>query len=329
MVIDNIIEKIAATVENHYLGNGAYARFLWQDENDTRKMGVNEYGCADAANILYSIGCFESDASKRAQLIRTMQDMQDEETGLFFEGTHHTYHTTAHVVSALELFDAKPVYELKALKKYLDIDELYSLLEGLDWENNPWPQSHQGAGVFAAMTITKMAPIEWQNSYFSWLKERCSPVYGMSYGAKMGKAPLYEHLNGWFHYIFNHEAAHRPIPYPDKLIDSCLDMYYHGGLDDKFANRCGFCEIDWIFCINRASRQTAHRFDEVKEAIRDFGRRFVGYMDQVDQKTDDGFNDLHMLFGAVCALCELQSALPGEYLTTVPLKLVLDRRPFI
>ena len=35
------------------------------------------------------------------------------------------------------------------------------------------------------------------------------------------------------------------------------------------------------------------------------------------------------LIGAVCALAELQLALPGKIETTVPLKIVLDRRPFI
>ena len=40
-------------------------------------------------------------------------------------------------------------------------------------------------------------------------------------------------------------------------------------------------------------------------------------------------NDLHMLFGAVCAVSELQLALPGEIESTVPLKNVLDRRPFV
>ena len=44
---------------------------------------------------------------------------------------------------------------------------------------------------------------------------------------------------------------------------------------------------------------------------------------------DEGFGDRHMLFGTVCALAELQQALPGELESTVPLKLVLDRRPFI
>ena len=48
-----------------------------------------------------------------------------------------------------------------------------------------------------------------------------------------------------------------------------------------------------------------------------------------DFETDDPINDLHMLFGTVCALAELQNALPGEIVSTRPMRLVLDRRPFI
>ena len=39
--------------------------------------------------------------------------------------------------------------------------------------------------------------------------------------------------------------------------------------------------------------------------------------------------DLHLLFGMVCCLAELQQALPGTFRTQRPLRLVLDRRPFI
>ena len=66
-----------------------------------------------------------------------------------------------------------------------------------------------------------------------------------------------------------------------------------------------------------------------KEAILDFAKEFVEYLDSLDFETDDGVNDLHMLFGAVCALAEMQAALPGVVETTKPLRLVLDRRPFI
>ena len=42
-----------------------------------------------------------------------------------------------------------------------------------------------------------------------------------------------------------------------------------------------------------------------------------------------GLNDLHALFGALCCLADLQTALPGLIRTERPPKLVLDRRPFI
>ena len=58
MNIDGLIGKLYATVKNHELGNGEFARWLWQNEKGNRKLGANEYGCADAANILYTIGRF-------------------------------------------------------------------------------------------------------------------------------------------------------------------------------------------------------------------------------------------------------------------------------
>ena len=258
-----------------------------------------------------------------------MQAMQTPETGLFYEGTHHTIHTTAHVVAALELFDARPLYPLTALLPYRDKDTLYRFLESLDWAGKPWPQSHQGAGLFAALTITRSVSAQWQTWYFDWLRERCDPVTGISYGRRLGQDTLAHHLYGWFHYMFNHEYARRPMPYPEKMIDSCIDMYDHNALDPLFGRRCGFCEIDWVFCLNRATRQTPHRFWEAKDRLRDFAGVFVDYLTAVDEAKTDDFNDLHCLFGAMCALAELQQALPGELESTVPLKLVLDRRPFI
>ena len=106
-------------------------------------------------------------------------------------------------------------------------------------------------------------------------------------------------------------------------------MYQNDMLSPVFGREIGFMEIDWIFAMNRASRQTAHRFDEVKTLLRDHAEKFIPWLDSLDPQTHDGMNDLHMLFGAVCAVAELQLALPGEIESTVPLKNVLDRRPFV
>ena len=57
-----IIDNVKKTVERHQLGTiGEYSRWLWQNKKGDRNLGVNEYGCADAFNILYTINEFYCD----------------------------------------------------------------------------------------------------------------------------------------------------------------------------------------------------------------------------------------------------------------------------
>ena len=81
--------------------------------------------------------------------------------------------------------------------------------------------------------------------------------------------------------------------------------------------------------MNRASREAGYRVDEAKDRIRKFADIYIKNLENTDYEKDEHWNDLHMLFGASCALAELQLALPGEIETDYPLKTVLDRRPFI
>ena len=60
-----------------------------------------------------------------------------------------------------------------------------------------------------------------------------------------------------------------------------------------------------------------------------FTDQYVPFLLGLNPNSDEGLNDLHLLFGAMCCLAELQTALPGQLKTERPLKLVLDRRPFI
>lgn len=333
MNIDNIIKKVSGTVASHKLeSEGEYTRWLWQNDGKTRELGLNEYGCADAVNILYAIGEFPNTEESRTAHIKALQNMQSSETGLFTEATHHPIHTTAHCIAALELFDAKPIYSLKDLMKYATNDGVKALLESLDWKGNPWDMSHRGAGIYAAMVLSDSVDSEWEDTYFNWLWENADPETGFwrKDAVLSGDVFVFAHLAGTFHYMFNHEYAKRPLRYPDKVIDTCLDLYNENKTGQvNFGKQITFAEIDWVYCINRASRQTPHRFVECKNALEKFANRFIEYLDGIDEKTHDGFNDLHMLFGTVCCLAELQQALPGVIKTKKPLKLVLDRRPFI
>ncbi len=340
--IRELVSRIRATVDSHELERGAYARWIWQSPEGDRELGINEYGCADAANILYTVDDFLCDKATREARIAALKSLQDPETGMFIEATHHTIHTTAHCTAALELFDELPLYPLVGLHKYYDKKELYSLLDSLDWYGDPWSQSHQGAGVYAALANADELTEEFSKSYFAWFWENADPVSGMWKLGFSDKAPctslrntadghasLYTYMAAGFHYYFNHEYAKMPIRYPERLIDSCIKMYREGGLPDYFMRTVAFLEVDFIYCINRACLASHHRADEVSEILEELAEKYVAYLYSLDPKTDDKFNDLHMLFGAVCALAELQNALKGKFITERPLRLVLDRRPFI
>lgn len=333
--LDELVLQIKKTVEKHNLGKpGQYQRWLWESAEKPRQLGLNEYGVADAANILYQIGYFPQDPKERAEWVSVLQGMQNPETGMYAESTHHTMHTTAHCMAALELFDAKPLYRPTEVLKYKDKNELYKLLDSLRWEDAPWRDSHIGAGIYVVMLLSDEADIEWIRAYFKWLDDNADPITGMwrKGFTTLPESLTHKVLGGAFHYLFNMENHKRAIIYPEKMIDTCLEQYLSGELNHYFKNfgrRCEFLEMDFVYCITRAMRQCHHRFEECRQTLLKFEKEFLDFMLSCDYEKDESFNDMHSLFAATCTLAELSSALPGTIETTKPLKLVLDRRPFI
>lgn len=328
--IQDIIDNILKRVESHKISDGKYARWLWQDTRNTRELGVNPYGCADAANILYMLGHFPRVVEERAEWVETMQDMQNKETGLFYEKTHHPLHTTAHVTAALELFDAAPKYRPYEALSFLDEGVFEKLMDSLDWKH-PWSESHKGAGVYVILNLCGVSNPKWNENYFKWFWDNADSNTGFWRKGDFeseGHAPIWHYMAAGFHYMFNHESAHMPVRYPEKIIDSCIKMYHEGG-HPSFGKRSDFIEIDWVFCLTRASEQTSYRFDEVREVLREFAEKYLEFWKNVDWEHEETVNDMHMLFGGACALAELQRVLRGELVSDRPLKLVLDRRPFI
>lgn len=321
--IHSIIKEMKDVLKRHEVAPGQYCRWLWDGEQEKRALGSNAYGCADAANIRYTLNIFPFDPEERAACIQGIQSFQDKETGIFKDATHSPIHTTAHCTAALELFDARPLYPFTSWEAFKEPENLQDYLE----ENL---NGHTGAGVFSAMAITGDADEAWKRAYFDWFNSRCHADTGLwTRGRAFLDAPSYFNIGDAFHYLFNYEYAREPIPYPDKLIDSCLEAYYTHSMDETFGKQFHFLEMDWVFCLNRASRQTPHRFAEIKQTLKEFAGDFIVYLNGVDWEHDDGANDLHLLFGVLCCLAELQQALPGEIISEKPLRLVLDRRPFI
>lgn len=327
--ITPIINNIAEVVENHKLAPGCYKRF---PEDDF----PNPYGCADAANILYSIGRFPRERYERDEFVRILREMQDKESGLFVEKpsdtskfVHDPIHTTAHCMAALELFDSAPNQSAKALEQYLDKEKMCEFFDSFDWRGSKVAPSHKGAGLYVALNLGGSDCREFNKNYFEWLWENADPDTGLwRRGHIEGPLNLWDHMQSTFHFLFNQEYAHIPLRYPEKLIDSCIYMYRFDPMD-TFGKKARYIEVDWVYCLTRAMQQTPHRHDEVMACLEDFAEKYIVYWQTADYSTNRNINDMHELFGGVCALAELQRALRGKLYSEIPLKLVLDRRPFI
>ena len=326
-------QRVLEIVGRHSLGApGVFERWTGVEAPGERPRGPNPYGCADAANILYTVDRFPRDLAWRAGFVEQLRGFQSADDGLFREATHDPIHTTAHCLAALELFDAGPLHPLAALEALQEPEAVARFVEELDWRTNPWIGSHRGAGLYAALHLAWETTPEWEDRYFGWLEAASDPATGLPRGDTLGEGQrrdwfVFPALAGAFHYLFNTLHARRPIPHAPALVDTCLEI--EARALHPLGESVGFAEIDWVYCLHRAVRQSGHRREEARAALERFAARYLPWLCGLDAEHDPGLDDLHALFGAVCAVAELQQALPGRVRTLRPWRLVLDRRPFI
>ena len=322
------IQEIQSIVARHNLGKpGEYTRWLAQDAKGSRNLGSTPYGCANAVNILYTIGALPENEDRQA-MANVLRRFQDEESGLFVSPGNYETHTTAFVSGALKLLDVKPLHRAKAFEKYLDMDALFAFMDAIDWPCNPWLGSHLGAGLYASMLLTGTSTDTWEDLYFQWLDENADPETGLWKKGCLQGAPKFHYLAATFHYVFNYEHAKRALPYPKALLDTCIQAYRNGDCID-FAKEVGWADIDFAYLLARIQRRAGTRFEETQQILREIADGLISQLLAMDPETSETLNDLNTLFAIVCALAVLQDALPGYIRTSVPLKLVLDIRPFL
>ena len=120
------------------------------------------------------------------------------------------------------------------------------------------------------------------------------------------------------------------MPFPERRIDAVIRLQ----LPDGYwrASNHLWLTLDAIFLMTRTLRYCPYRFEDVQAVV----RRVMGIlMDDVfsvagRKKTFTGQLPVHSLTAAISIAAEAQQFLgANEVITERPLKLVLDRRPFI
>ena len=325
----HFIAEVEKIVARHNLGEtGKYTRWLTQNEKGDRDLGSTPYGCANAVNILYTIGALPTDLAEKQAFARVLQAFQDPRSGLFVNPGNYETHTTAFVSGALELLGAKPLHQAEGFRQYASPEALAKFMDAIDWANAPWLGSHLGAGIYASMVLTGTADDAWEDAYFAWLDANADPETGLWRKGMLEGAPRFHYLAATFHYVFSYEHARRALPYPRALLDTCIRAYREGACID-FAREVGWADIDFAYLLARVQRRAGTRYEETQQILREIADGLIGQLLQMDPATSPTLNDLNTLFAIVCALAVLQDALPGYIRTSRPLKLVLDVRPFL
>ncbi|XEC95965.1 hypothetical protein AB6A23_05200 [Paenibacillus tarimensis] len=326
--IQPFLDKVRRSVEAHRTGpSGGYRRML------SDPMEADLYGTADAAILLYTLGELpEAGGTGHNGMVTTIQRFQVQDSGLFPGAGHHPIHGTAYAIAALELLDNKPLYPLTDLHGLKSRAALYDFMDGLDWVNRPWSESHKGAGIYAALVLAGEVDREWEDWYLNWLQQQADPVTGLwcrqAVYATDG-APLFHHLASSFHYLFNLNYRKRSMQYPDAWIDTCLALQASGQIP-LAAGELSFVELDVLYTLISAASQTGHRAGELQDMMHTIGCHLLRSVEVLSAGPEAAvFEDLHALCGTVCALALVQSILPEQVVADRLLLKVLDRRPFI
>lgn len=303
-------------------GAGRYARAPGETEPEL-------YGVSDMACILYTLGELRPNEQQRNEWRAAFQLFQQPDTGWLLEKspTHTPLHNTAFALAAMQLMDLSPEHPVKMTGEHADAR---AFLATLDWRNAVYSDSHKGAGIGSVYALVpELNQPAWFRDYFAFCDAQFDPQNGMM---GQGKPPGgdSDQIGGTFHYHFLYEHFNRPMPFPERRIDAVIGLQREDGYWHP-TNRL-WLTLDAIYLMTRTLRYSPHRFDDVRQVVRrvmEVMMREV-YSPDARQAALAGKLPVHSLTAALSIAAEAQRFLGSREITTErPLKLVLDRRPFI
>ncbi len=294
-----------------------------------RKPGeaVDLYGVADLASIFYTLNRLDPNEETRAEWAKAFGQFQRPGDGLLVERvrSHDPLHNTAYALASMELLDLKPSRPVRLASEA----DPAAFLESIDWRSDVYLGSHRGAGAASIHYLLHGPDPKWFAAYFSKTDSLFDPRFGMM-GRNKPAPGDFDAVGGTFHYGFLYETFHRAMPYADARVDAVIglrqpDGYWH-------PQNHLWLTLDAVYLLTRTLRYTTHRFDEVRRIVADTMRLLARDVFSVEgqSRSFSGALPTHSVMAAISIAAEAQRFLGSEIiLTERPLRLVLDRRPFI
>ena len=203
-------------------------------------------------------------------------------------------------------------------------------LDSFDWRSGVYGCSHDGAGLASALALVPgTVPPEWFVRYFDHLDTYLDRRNGML-GIDKPAGGDTDQIGGTFHYAFIYDYFHRRMPYPEARVDAILGLQMDNG--EWASGNPWWMTLDALYMLTRGARHSHHRPDDVRAAVRrTLNICHERVMDPTSRlKYFNRHMGQHTLAAATNILAEAQQFLGSqEVVTNEPMRLILDKRPFI
>jgi hypothetical protein len=299
----------------------------------TRAGGETDlYGSADAVYIWWILGDLESRTTGpgRREWASVIQSFQEPRSGRFAPGEaalESAMHATAFATAALELLGSSPRHpHAWAEQLFASPESIRGWVDSFDW-HQIWTGSHQ-LGAAAAVIDAPQGihlPREWADWTVAALTEKLDAETGLWKNGVLDlvwRRPTAIDLGGAAHFWWIYHHLGRPIPRPEKAIDSILTLQRKTGLwgtrlfNGAYPQGIDFDALNGLrLAWSQLSAETrSARRSEVVASLDRYACAAAAHLD-ADGSVDRLFPTPHKLVGTLNALAELDllyTELTGE-----------------
>ncbi len=303
----------------------------------TRRGGgeyVEVYGTGDMACILYTLDSLNPTPTENAEWASTLRSFQDPGSGYLIAKTASLskVHNTAFSLGAMNLFDAQPDHPLVFSRNFITPELLQEYIESRDWTNGVYLGGEDVIGLASAFALVPgTVSDDWFIALFDYFDDNLfDPNNGMI-GRDTPSEGTLDQIGGTFHFDFFWQYFDRAMPFAEQRIDAILGLQRDDG--DWDPGNPWWMPFDAIYMLARAVSSCGHRVEDVRDCAR--GVVALAYDRIMDGSSRESYfvkqdMGVHTLNGALGLFAVGQNILGSDELqTTNPLRLVLDRRPYI
>ena len=299
------------------------------------------YGAADVACILYTLDRLGDSATMASAWLDVLSEFQAPRSGFFVDasGMLSTAHNTGFATAAMNLFEpdlhdgVMPRAPIRFGQLIADPVDAERYAATLDWRNNCYEAGENLIGHASTFfNVADIVPPAWFDWLVAYIEDtKLDPANGMV-GVDKPPGGDADQIGGTLHFDFFWAALGRRLPFAQARASALLGLQLQSGLWDP--DNPWWLTFDAVYMLARTLPELAgEQAEEVRDAIARAVAPLAARAADADQRSSDFVQPwigAHMLTGALSLFACAQQVLGSESIvTTRPLQLVLDRRPYI